>query len=163
MRQRGFTLIEIVVALAILGVGLIVIIELFAGGLRLGRTSEEFSKAVSLARMKLEEVSLNPVLEEGSESGEFDKDFRWQVAVKKMDILPVERPPEFQPLVEYYRVQVDVLWKSGSRERSTGIETYRTAQAVAPGLGEEAAAAPPLTGGGKAPGTSLGTKGPTQY
>lgn len=31
MRQRGFTLIEIVVALAILGVGLIVIIELFAG------------------------------------------------------------------------------------------------------------------------------------
>jgi general secretion pathway protein I len=163
MRQRGFTLIEIVVALAILGVGLIVIIELFAGGLRLGRTSEEFSKAVSLARMKLEEVSLNPVLQEGSESGEFDKDFRWQVAVKKMDILPVERPPEFQPLVEYYRVQVDVLWKSGSRERITGIETYRTVQAVAPGLGEEAPASPSSTGGGKVPGTGLGTKGPTQY
>jgi len=159
MRQRGFTLIEIVVALAILGVGLIVIIELFAGGLRLGRTSEEFSKAVSLARMKLEEVSLNPVLQEGSETGEFDKDFRWQVDVKKVDILPVERPPEFQPLVEFYRVKVDVLWKSGSKERITGIETYRTVQGVAPGLGEGAAASPSSKGDGK----SLSTKGPTQY
>jgi len=171
MRQRGFTLIEIVVAMAILGVGLIVIIELFAGGLRLGRTSEEFSKAVSLARMKLEEVSLNPVLQEGSETGEFDKDFRWQVAVKKMDILPVERPPEFQPLVEFYRVKVDVLWQSGSKERITGIETYKTVQGVAPGLGEGAAPSPSSKGDGKStgsslgtsPGTSLGTKGPTQY
>lgn len=171
MRQRGFTLIEIVVALSILGVGLIVIIELFAGGLRLGRTSEEFSKAVSLARMKLEEVSLNPVLQEGSESGEFDKDFRWQVAVDKINILPVERPPEYQPLVEFYRVKVDVLWKSGSKERITGIETYKTVQAVAAGLGGGAANSPSSTGGGKgtgsspptSPGTSLGTKGPTQY
>ena len=167
MRQRGFTLIEIVVAMAILGVGLIVIIELFAGGLRLGRTSEEFSKAVSLARVKLEEVSLNPVLQEGSETGEFDKDFRWQVEVKKMDILPLERPPEFQPLVEFYRVKVDVLWKSGTKERITGIETYKTVQGVAPGLGEGAANSLSSTGVGKgtgsSPGTSLGTKGPTQY
>jgi prepilin-type N-terminal cleavage/methylation domain-containing protein len=163
MRQRGFTLIEIVVALAILGVGLVVIIELFAGGLRLGRASEEYSKAVSLARMKLEEISLNPILQEGNETGEFDKDFRWQVAVTRMEILPVERPPEFQPLVELYRVKVDVLWKSGSKERNAGIETYKTVQAVAPGLGEGAAASPSSKGDGKGAGSSLGTKGPTQY
>jgi prepilin-type N-terminal cleavage/methylation domain-containing protein len=163
MRQRGFTLIEIVVAMAILGVGLIVIIELFAGGLRLGRASEEYSKAVSLARMKLEEISLNPILQEGNETGEFDKDFRWQVAVTKMDLLPVERPPGFQPLVEFYRIKVEVLWKSGVKERIAGIETYKTVQGVAPGLGEGAAASPSSKGDGKDPGTSLGTKGPTQY
>ena len=163
-------MIEIVVAMAILGVGLIVIIELFAGGLRLGRTSEEFSKAVSFARMKLEEFSLNPILQEGSESGEFDKDFRWQVAVKKMDILPVERPPEFQPLVEFYRVKVDVLWKSGSKERITGIETYKTVQNVIPVVGEVAPGTGKGTGTGTAaspsskPGiTGMDTKGSTQY
>jgi len=164
-------LIEIVVAMAILGVGLIVIIELFAGGLRLGRTSEEFSKAASLARMKLEEVSLNPVLQEGSDSGEFDKDFRWQVAVNKMDILPVERPPEFQPLVEFYRVKVDVLWKSGSKERVTGIETYKTVQNVTTTVvGDVSAGTGKGTGTGTAaspsskPGiTGVDTKSPTQY
>ena len=176
MRQRGFTLIEVVVAMAILGVGLVVIIELFAGGLRLGRTSEEFSKAVTYARMKLEEVSLNPILQEGSESGEFDRDYRWQVAVKKMDILPLERPPEFQPLVEFYRVKVDVLWKSGTRERITGIETYMTVKgiptvvgeagtttgagaATGPGTGTGTAASPSSKGGVK----GMDTKGPTQY
>lgn len=159
MKQRGFTLIEIVVAMAILGVGLIVIIELFSGGLRLGRASEEYSRAVSLARMKLEDVSLNPYLQEGNETGEFDKDFRWQVAVKKVNILPIERPPDFQPLVELYQVKVDVLWKSGSKERTAGIETYKTGQGVAPDLGEGAAASPSSKGDEK----GLSIKGPTQY
>jgi hypothetical protein len=122
--------------------------------------------------MKLEEVSLNPVLQEGNEAGEFDKEFRWQVVVKKMDILPVERPPEFQPLVEFYRVKVDVLWKSGSKERITGIETYKTVQGVIPGVGEVgvgkgvgagSAVSPSSKGDVKTPGTSLGTKGPTEY
>lgn len=48
--RAGFTLIEVVVALAILSVGLTVIIELFAGGLRLARTSEEYTKAVKIGR-----------------------------------------------------------------------------------------------------------------
>ena len=69
-----------------------------------------------------------------------------------MDILPVERPPEFQPLVEFYRVKVDVLWKSGTQERNTGIETYKTVQGVAPGLGEGAAAFPSSKGDGKGTG-----------
>jgi general secretion pathway protein I len=126
MRNRGFTLIEIVVALAILGVGLIVIIELFSGGLRLGRISEEYTQAVGLARMKLEEISLAEQLREGSEKGEFNKDFRWQVGVKKVDLLPAEKFPEFRPPVELYQIKVNILWRSGSREKSAGIETYRT-------------------------------------
>jgi prepilin-type N-terminal cleavage/methylation domain-containing protein len=125
MKNRGFTLIEIVVAMAILGIGLIVIIELFSGGLRLGRTSEEYTKAVGLARMKLEEMTLREDLKESEEEGEFDKDFRWQVGVNKVDILP-EGFAEFKPAVELYRIKVNVLWKSGSRERSAGFETYKT-------------------------------------
>jgi general secretion pathway protein I len=126
MKNRGFTLIEIVVALAILGVGLIVIIELFSGGLRLGRTSEEYTKAVGLARMKMEEIALKDHVEEGNETGEFAKDFRWQVGVKKVDLLPAEKITDYQPPVQLYQIKVNILWNSGSRERSAGIETYKT-------------------------------------
>ena len=126
MKNRGFTLIEIVVAMAILGVGLIVIIELFSGGLRLGRASKEYTKAVGLARMKMEEFALRDHLEEGNEAGDFDRDFRWQVGVKKVDLLPAEKFPEFRPPVEFYQIKVDIIWRSGSRERSAGIETYKT-------------------------------------
>ena len=119
-------MIEIVVAMAILGVGLIAIIELFSGGLRLGRASEDYTKAVGLARMKMEEFALKDRLEEGNEVGDFDRDFRWQVGVKKVDILPAEKFPEFRPPVELYQIKVNILWRSGSREKSAGIETYRT-------------------------------------
>ena len=112
--------------MAILGVGLIVIIELFSGGLRLGRASEEYTKAVGLARMKMEEIALKDRVEEGNEVGEFDKDFRWQVGVKKVDLLPAEKITDYQPHVQLYQIKVNILWNSGSRERSAGIETYKT-------------------------------------
>lgn len=125
LRPKGFTLIEVVVAMAILGIGLIVIIELFSGGLRLARTSVEYTQAVQYARNKMEELGVKQALEEGSEEGEFDNTFRWQVETKKVDILPVQTGTDYKPPVELFQVKINVLWKSGSKERSTTLETYR--------------------------------------
>jgi general secretion pathway protein I len=122
----GFTLIEVVVAIAILAIGLTVIIELFSGGLRLGRTSVEYTKAVNYARMKMEEIAVKQTMEEGNEEGEFDHTFRWQVETKRVGILPVEDKTDFKPPAELYQVKINILWKSGSKERSTRIESYKT-------------------------------------
>ena len=127
--NQGFTLLEVLVAMAILGIGLVVIIELFSGGLRLGRTSEEYTKAVGYARMKLEEISMAKRLEEGIEEGEFDREYRWQVEVKKVDLLPPGRETSYQPPVALYWVRIGVLWKSGTRERTTALESYRLLKA----------------------------------
>jgi general secretion pathway protein I len=125
--DKGFTLIEVVVALAILGVGLTVIIELFSGGLRLGRTSMEYTKAVNYARMKMEEITMKPSVEEGTGEGESDdKAFRWQVGVKKIDLLPIDKSVDYKPPVELYQVKIEVFWKSGSKEKSTSVESLKT-------------------------------------
>ncbi len=124
--QRGFTLIEVVIALAILGVGLIVIIELFSGGLRLGRVSGEYTTAANYARMKMEEVRLKPSLEEGVEEGDFNDLYRWQVDVKKIDTLPVEKNRDFHPPAELFQIRLNLIWKSGGKERSMGLESYQT-------------------------------------
>ncbi len=123
---KGFTLIEVVIALAILGVGLTVIIELFSGGLRLGRASVEYTKAVNFARMKMEEIAIKPNIQEGTDEGEFDPTYRWQVEIKKMDLLSAQKDRDLNPPVELFQVKVNVLWKSGSKERSAIFETYRT-------------------------------------
>jgi len=122
----GFTLIEVVMALAILGVGLTVIIELFSGGLRLARISTEYTKAVNYAHMKMEEIAVKTKIEEGSEEGEFDDKFRWQVGVKRVDLFSAEKGSDFKPPIDLLQIKVNVLWKSGTKERSTGLETYRT-------------------------------------
>lgn len=124
--ERGFTLIEVVVAMAILSIGLTVLMELFSGGLRLGRTSGEYSKAVNLGRMKMEEIMTQQNIEEGTDEGKFDDTYRWQVDMKKVDIIPPEKLAPLDPPILFYRVTVDVLWKSGSQERTTHLESFRT-------------------------------------
>jgi general secretion pathway protein I len=126
VKNKGFTLIEVSIAVAILGVGLTVLIELFSGGLRLGRASEEYTKAVNYARSKMEEIAVKPTIKEGSEEGEFDETYRWQVDVKKVEILPIENKPDFKPPAQFFQVQINIIWKSGSKEKSTRIESYRT-------------------------------------
>ena len=125
-RNNGFTLIEVVVALAILGVGLTVIIELFSGGLRLARASMEYTKAVNYARIKMEEIAVKPTVEEGTQEGESDdKTFRWQVGVKKVDLLSIDKSIDYKPPIELFQVKINVFWKSGSKERSTSIESLK--------------------------------------
>ncbi len=126
--DRGFTLIEIVVALAILGIGLTVIIELFSGGLRLGRTSEDYTKAIGYGRLKMEEIISKENIEEGNNEGDFDKTFRWQVDIKKVDLLPPDKSQDLKLPINLFQVKVNILWKSGSRERSASLETYKTSK-----------------------------------
>jgi hypothetical protein len=66
------------------------------------------------------------MLEEGIEEGSFNDTFRWQVEVKKVNLLPVEDKQDFKPPAQFFQVQIDVIWKSGAKERSTRIESYRT-------------------------------------
>ena len=128
--SKGFTLIEIVVALAILGIGLTVIIELFSGGLRLRKTSEDYTKAIGYGRMKMEEIISQGNIEEGNNEGDFDKTFRWQVDIKKVDLLPPDKNPDLKLPVNLFQVKVNILWKSGSKERSASLETYKTSKSV---------------------------------
>jgi len=114
------------VAVAILGIVLTLIIELFAGGLRLARVSKEYTKAVNYANAKMEEIDSRQNIEEGQSEGEFDSVYHWRVAVNKVDILLAEKPSEVKPPIQLFKIRVDVLWKSGSQERSAVVETHRT-------------------------------------
>ena len=116
---------EVVVALALLGVGLIVIIELFSGGLRVGRVSGEYTQAVGYARVKMEDIALAREIKEGMEEGEFDKNFRWHLEVKRVDLLTGEPPVDITLPVDLYQIKLQVIWRSGSQERSAAIESMK--------------------------------------
>jgi general secretion pathway protein I len=125
-KLHGFTLIEVLVAMAILSIGMMVLMELFSGGLRLGRTSGEYSKAVNYGRLKMEEVMTQQGIEEGTQEGKFDDTYRWQVDFKKVDLLPAEKTGPFEPPALFFQIRVEVLWKSGAKERSARFESFRT-------------------------------------
>jgi len=73
-RSGGFTLIEVIVAIVILSISLVLVMQLFAGGLRAARTAGDYSRAVIHAKDKMGELLENPV----GETGSFDDGYAWE-------------------------------------------------------------------------------------
>lgn len=76
--NEGFTLFEVIVAVAIMAVSLVMVMQLFSAGLRSARASCDYTRAVVHARDKMEELS--HTLKGGS--GEFEDGFSWETAVE---------------------------------------------------------------------------------
>jgi len=96
--ERGFTLLEIMIALAILSIGLMAIFTAQGTSLRASGRAENIQTASMLAQQKMTEklLELEPEIAKGSfpddtknDQGNFDKpleDFRWEFFVKKVEI-----------------------------------------------------------------------------
>lgn len=132
-RQRGFTLLEVLVALAILSVAVVASIQAVAQGLRLLRLSGDQQRAVLVADQKAREV-VAPV--EGQESGT-EGDFAWERRVS------VVEAPDLTPLGSIQRwrifeIAVRVTWDQRRRVEITTLRTVpftsdATREATPPG------------------------------
>jgi type II secretion system protein I len=118
---RGFTLIEVLVALVLLSVAVVATLQLFGGGLRLARTAGDQMEATLLASAKLAEAGLEDPQEgvvEGTEG-----DYRWVRRVTlDQDLLPAAADPAKLNPVRLARVSVDVRW---GRNRHVELVTLR--------------------------------------
>jgi len=127
---RGFTLIEVLVAVIVLTVCLVVVMELFSGGLRSGRVSEGYVHAIYHAREKMEDILTDPELAPGSDSGEFADGSSWKVEITAIE---EEKDRPF-PGKAYGLFQIDlkVSWRDGSRQRHFSLSTIQIARRQSP-------------------------------
>ncbi|MBI2181889.1 MAG: prepilin-type N-terminal cleavage/methylation domain-containing protein [Deltaproteobacteria bacterium] len=86
-RQGGFTLLEVLVAMTIVGLGVVTVIEVFSMGLRLGSRSADQTEAMTYGRQVMDDFLVTTKLEQGSEQGSLQDVGRWKVFVGK----PVRR------------------------------------------------------------------------
>lgn len=124
--EKGFTLLEIMVALAILGIALTVILQQFSVGLKSARISREYTTALIHAREKLEEFCLLKELSEEEESGEFEDGYSWRVVVAPFEEEEgkKEASTEFL-LLTMYTITSMVSWEAGSKEKKVELATVR--------------------------------------
>lgn len=128
MDDRGFTLMEVMLAMALLAIVLPVLLGLRNRDLDLRERAREITTATFLAQEKLLETELLPVLPTGEQTGDF-KDappglsfratgedrapgYRW-----KRSIMPT-------PLEKVQEVRVEVLWNHGLNEESVELSHY---------------------------------------
>jgi len=90
-QQRGFTLIEILIAFAILAVALAALFQAFSGGLRATTATERRNAAVMLARSLLERVGADIPLAPGELAGVSEDGQRWRIAIAPSPLIVPEQ------------------------------------------------------------------------
>lgn len=130
---RGFTLIEVVVALVILTVALGALMQLFQTGMRSSQIAEDRVLETLLAQSRLAAVGVENPLEPGEFGGEIDERFRWSALIEpyqdEFTAEPDEEPRAGAPVP--YQVTVTVSWGpegDGAAGRSVSLTSLRLGQ-----------------------------------
>lgn len=108
-RERGFTLLEVVVALAILGLALSSTLPGISSALRLGSSARDQRLALLWAQSKLDELSMPANLAAGESRGTAADGFVWRARVTPLET-PGSNRPARDRLVSY---QLEVVVERG--------------------------------------------------
>ncbi len=125
----GFSLLEVIVALAIMAMGFVTVLQLFSGSIRSVSLSEQYLKGTTLAHSKLGELEVNNYSVTEYE-GIFpdEKNYRWQLQVS----------PHTSPLnskednIQLSEVTLNVLWEDAGKTRDVEISTLKVDGATHP-------------------------------
>jgi general secretion pathway protein I len=109
--QSGFSLLEMVVAIAILALSLGTLYQATSGATRNVRSAEKYAYGVELARSLLADNVLVPA-EGKSARGETEGGFRWS-----MQAVPVDLPTGSLPRGALQKLEVLVSWSDGTKRR----------------------------------------------
>ncbi|MCC7491963.1 MAG: type II secretion system minor pseudopilin GspI [Fimbriimonadaceae bacterium] len=130
--RRGFTLLELIVAVAILAVALVGVLQAVSQSTNHIKEARDRAAAMELAEQKLAELLLNPELAPGEEAGDFGElapRFSWQSSCSETE------------LAGLLRLRVTVAWNNGRLERSVDVETCYAVDALVDPVAEQTAAA----------------------
>jgi len=126
LRGNGFTLLEVVVALAIAAMALVGLFQAGSGGLFAVDTAARAEEAVQRAQSHLAAVGRDAALVQGEFTDEDGGGFRWRLRVR-----PVATRQALSPSVNsaapatLYDVEVAISWPGHSGDRSVVLKTMR--------------------------------------
>jgi len=129
--NRGFTLIEIAVAVAILGIGVITLQQIYQGSLRLQNRASRQSRAVLHARAQMDALLFQRLIKDGTSEQTTREGFRTRVTVRHAT--PEEGGAddtkdsgvELETGLRY--LEVEVAWSDGSGMKTYTLKSLRMA------------------------------------
>jgi general secretion pathway protein I len=126
LRSAGFSLLELVVALAIMSMALGVLYRAVGGGVRTVGDLSAHSRAVAVAESVLQLRDAVPA-EGWHESGQWEG-LRWSATSTPFEAAAGNA-------VALHRVQIDVAWSDGLREQTFSLVSLRPQLTAQPGAG----------------------------
>lgn len=114
--KKGFSLVELLVAVAVLSIGIITVLETLSFSGRVAGISSDITDALFLAEDKLQELEFKEgrelIQQEPPETGGKREKFNWQ-----QRIIPT-------PDLGLYRLNFRIFWQRLNRQEEFSIDTY---------------------------------------
>jgi general secretion pathway protein I len=124
--DRGFTLLEVVVALAIAALALVGLFRAGSGGLFAVDTAARAEEAVQRAQSHLAAVGRDAALVEGEFTGDDGAGYRWTLRVRPMAARQsLAQDGISSATTTLFNVEVAISWPARGGERSVKLRTLR--------------------------------------
>lgn len=137
LRQRGFSLLEVIAAMLLLAVAFAALMKVAGGAITLSRNAAAHDEAALWARSLLDSAYVTEPVAPGSRSGRFDDRYRWT-----LDVTPWQPPPTQSPgaqpasmppgvaAQQLYRLDLAVQWGSTAHPQVAHFDTLRLGQST---------------------------------
>ena len=123
MKKRGgFTLLEMIVATAVMSIAVVGLLSLVSATLSNAARVKQYDRAAMLARTKMNELLLVSPLPVGqSLEGQWDVSSGWTARAE-----PFERPMNAGPgMPQLLRINLEVWWMADNARKSVTLEGFR--------------------------------------
>ena len=117
---EGFTLLEVLVAMALLSISLVAIFELFSADLRGIAKSDDYSHAVIMAESKMRKILDDDTLKEQSWTESTDDGYRIDAVVSST---ASDRTENLQ--IKLLEINLKVSWIKDSKDRTFNLKTVK--------------------------------------
>lgn len=126
--QRGYTLIEVVVAFALLAFGMTLLLGSLTNATRQVRTANDFGRAALHAQSLLDQAGVGEALAVGQRDGELeDGRYRWEMNVAPFRD-PTE-PPKTQGQIlgapQLLQLELTMRWGAGGPRETLRLQSLR--------------------------------------
>lgn len=130
--QRGYTLLEVIVAFALLAAALTLLLGSLSGAAKQVRWSADAGRAALYAQSLMDQVGVGQPLSPGQRSGEFENGrYRWTLGIAQWR--DTQLPPSNQPIdpnaMRLFEVQLAVEWGEGGSGRRLLLRSLRSSNA----------------------------------
>jgi prepilin-type N-terminal cleavage/methylation domain-containing protein len=119
---RGFTLIEIMVALTVMGFAVVSLVQLFSSNLRMIGTSQDYMTALTHAESVMRVIVESDIIEEKSWKESTDQGYQVEVTVSET---AKERTDNLT--IKLLQIEMVFSWEKALRKKSV---TFRTLKVV---------------------------------
>jgi len=140
--ERGFTLLEAIVAFAIAALALSVLFRAATGGMTAVATAGRYEEAVSRAKSHLAAIGHDGPLSETETEGDDGGGYHWRIHIVPLaSAAPAANGPQPAFLQApgrkptLFSVEVGISWSDGGRSREFLLQTQRLGADSGPGNG----------------------------